>query len=80
MNPTLNAAAPAPRRFRYRNYFRWLILPPEGAAEFGLYDRSFETKKAALAYQKKVKAKFPQEPCGLIDTGQWHDYLGRIIR
>ena len=46
-------------------------MPPEGAAEHGFFDRSFSTKKEALAYQKKVKAKFPEAPCCLIDLGRW---------
>jgi len=55
-------------------------MPPEGASDDGLFDRSFENKKKAVAYQKKVKARFPDEPCCLIDTGRWYDALGRIIR
>ena len=65
---------------RYRNHFRWRIMPPDGAAEHGFFDRSFENKKKAVAYQKQVKAKFPNEPCCLIDQGRWHDSFGRIIR
>ena len=65
---------------RYRNHFRWRVMPPEGASEHGLFDSSFENKKAALAYQKKVKARFPNEPCCLVDLGRWHDSFGRIIR
>jgi hypothetical protein len=63
---------------RYRNHFRWRVMPPEGAE--GLFDHSFENKKAALAYQKKVKARYPDQPCCLVDLGRWHDALGRIIR
>ncbi len=55
-------------------------MPPDGAAEQGLYDRSFETKKQAVTYQKKVKAKFPNEPCCLIDMGRWYDSLGHILK
>lgn len=55
-------------------------MPPNGASEHGLFDRSFENKKQAVAYQKKVKARFPDEPCCLIDMGRWHDSFGRIIR
>ena len=65
---------------RYRNHFRWRIMPPEGASEHGYYDRSFENKKKAVEYQKRVKAKFPNDPCCLIDMGRWRDSLGRIIR
>ena len=64
---------------RYRNHFRWRIMPPEGASEQGFFDRSFENKKKAVAYQKQVKAKFPNAPCCLIDMGRWMDSLGRII-
>jgi hypothetical protein len=65
---------------KYRNHFRWRIMPPDHAAEQGFFDRSFSTKKEALAYQKKVKARFPNEPCCLIDSGRWYDSFGHIIR
>ncbi len=65
---------------RYRNHFRWRVMPPEGASEQGFFDHSFGSKKEALAYQKKVKAKFPDHPCCLIDTGRWYDSLGNIVR
>lgn len=55
-------------------------MPPEGASEQGFFDHSFGSKKEALAYQKKVKAKFPDHPCCLIDTGRWYDSLGNIVR
>ena len=55
-------------------------MPPDGAGEHGLFDRSFENKTKALAYQKQVKARFPDDPCCLIDMGRWHDSFGRIIR
>lgn len=55
-------------------------MPPEGASEHGLFDRSFENKTKALAYQKQVKARFPDAPCCLVDLGRWHDSFGRIIR
>ena len=73
---------PLPERgpIRYRNHFRWRVMPPEGASEQGFFDRSFENNKEAVAYQKQVKAKFPDAPCCLIDMGRWHDSLGRIIR
>jgi hypothetical protein len=69
-----------PRKpIRYRNHFRWRVMPPDGAAKDGFFDRSFENKEAAVKYQKKVKAKYPSEPCCLLDTGRWHDSMGRII-
>ena len=43
---------------RYRNHFRWRVMPPDHASEHGFFDRSFENKKKAVAYQKRVKAKF----------------------
>jgi hypothetical protein len=64
---------------RYRNHFRWRIMPPEGASELGFFDRSFENKKEAVEYQKRVKAKFPNDPCSIIDMGRWFDSLGRPI-
>jgi hypothetical protein len=71
---------PATRsQIRYRNHFRWRIIPPEGAADQGFTDRSFENKKKALKYQKLVKAKFPDAACCLIDTGRWYDSFGRAI-
>ena len=54
-------------------------MPPDGADAFGLFDRSFSNKQDALAYQKQVKARFPDEPCCLIDTGRWFDSFGHII-
>jgi len=65
---------------KYRNHFRWRIMPPEHASEQGFHDRSFENKQEALKYQKRVKAQFPNDPCALIDTGRWYDSFGRIIR
>ena len=55
-------------------------MPPEGAVEHGFFDHSFTRKKEAVAFQKKVKAKFPQAPCCLVDLGRWMDSFGRIIR
>lgn len=80
MNSTIQTPPLTRSPIRYRNHFRWRVMPPDGAAAEGFYDRSFETKKKAVAYQKKVKAKFPDEPCCLIDTGRWYDSMGRIIR
>ena len=64
---------------RYRNPFRWRVMPPDGASKDGFYDRSFSNKPDAVAYQKRVKAKYPGEPVCLIDTGRWYDSLGRMI-
>jgi hypothetical protein len=55
------------------------VIPPDGASAHGFFDRSFETKEKALAYQKRVKARFPDEACCLIDTGRWYDSFGRPI-
>lgn len=84
MNATIpgNALERSPLQrgpIRYRNYFRWRIMPPEEAAEQGFFDRSFENKKQAVAYQKQVKAKFPNSPCSIIDMGRWFDSFGRPI-
>lgn len=79
MTTTIEAPALQRGPIRYRNPFRWRVMPPEGAAEEGLFDRSFESKKRALAYQKRVKARFPDEPCSLVDLGRWHDSFGRPI-
>jgi hypothetical protein len=59
------------RSIRYRNHFRWRIMPPEGASELGFFDRSFENKKQAVEYQKRVKATFPHAPVCIIDMGRW---------
>jgi hypothetical protein len=64
---------------RYRNHFRWRIRAPDEAVKEGFFDRSFENKKKALENQKRVKAKFPNAPCCLIDTGKWFDSFGRPI-
>ncbi len=64
---------------RYRNHFRWRILPPEGAIKEGFLDKSFENKAKALKYQKQVKRRLPNEPCCLIDTGRRYDSFGRPI-
>ena len=78
MNETKGTLERSP--IRYRNHFRWRIMPPEGAAEQGFFDRSFARKKEAVAYQKRVKGKFPDAPCCLVDLGRWMDSFGRIIR
>jgi hypothetical protein len=54
-------------------------MPPEGAADQGFFDRSFENKKKAVEYQKRVKAKFPSAPVCIIDLGRWMDSFGRPI-
>ncbi len=70
----------APRRpIRYRNHFRWRVMPPDGASQHGFLDRSFENKKAAVKYQKRVKTKFPDDPVALVDLGRWYDSFGRPI-
>ena len=65
---------------RYRNHFRWRIMPPDEAVEQGFFDRSFPNKQKATTYQKRVKAKYPNALCCLIDTGKWLDALGNIVR
>ena len=65
---------------RYRNPFRWRVMPPEQAAMEGFFDRSFGNKKRAVAYQRRVKERFPNEACCLVDTGRWYDSLGNTIR
>ena len=69
---------PAPKRLiRYRNDFRWRILPPDEAVQAGFLDKGFETKKQAVKYQRRIKEKFPGLPCCLIDTGRFYDSMGR---
>lgn len=63
---------------RYKNEFRWRVMPPEEANEAGFFDRSFGSKKKAMEYQKQVKARFPDQPCALCDTGRYFDDFGRI--
>ena len=79
MSITVQAPTLVRGPIRYRNHFRWRVMPPDGAAQEGFFDRSFETKKEALAYQKKVKTKFPEEACCLLDTGRWFDSSGKPI-
>ncbi len=79
MSITIQAPPLVRGPIRYRNHFRWRVMPPDGAAQEGFFDRSFETKKKAVAYQKQVKAKFPEAPCCLLDTGRWFDSSGKSI-
>jgi hypothetical protein len=62
---------------RHRNQWPWRVMPPEEAAAEGFFDRSFGNKKQAVAFQKQVKNRFPDEPCCLIHTGRYFDALGR---
>lgn len=73
---------PAPVRspIRYRNHFRWRVMPPDGAPNHGFFDRSFPNKRKALEYQKRVKRRFPGQPCCLVDTGRWYTSTGAMIR
>ena len=64
---------------RYRNEFRWRVMPCEAAAVEGYFDRGFGSKAQALAYQKLVKTLFPNEMCCLCDTGRYYDALGHIF-
>ena len=80
MNLTVDRSPLQRGPIRYRNHFRWRVMPPDGASELGLFDRSFENKAKALAYQIQVKTRFPNEPCSLVDLGRWTDSFGHIIR
>ncbi len=71
---------PMQRTIRYRNDFRWRVMPPDEAVRQGFLDRCFENKKKAVTYQKRVKARWPNQPCCLVDLGRWHDSMGRPIR
>ena len=64
---------------RYRNHFRWRVMPPDEAVKQGWLDKAFENKAKALNYQKEVKRRFPNQPCCFLDTGRWYDSMGRII-
>ena len=61
---------------RYRNEFRWRVMPGQVAAADGYFDRGFGSKAKALAYQKLVKTLFPEETCCLCDTGRYYDADG----
>ncbi len=63
---------------RYKNLFRWRIMPAEKAVAEGYYDRGFSNKAKALAYQKLIKTLFPEDLCALCDTGRYYDMLGHI--
>lgn len=65
---------------RYKNDFRWRVMPPDKAVEEGYFNRSFGNKKKAEAYQKLIKTLYPDEPCSLCDTGKYYDAEGRIYR
>lgn len=64
---------------RYKNEFRWRVMPPDQAVEQGYYSRSFPNKKKAVAYQRLIKTLFPGEPCCLCDTGKYYDAHGHIF-
>lgn len=64
---------------RYRNEFRWRVMPGEKAVADGYCDRGFGNKVKALAYQKLIKTLFPGEPCALCDTGKYYDAHGHIF-
>jgi hypothetical protein len=63
---------------RYKNDFRWRVMPPDKAVADGYYDRSFGNKTKALAYQKLIKTLYPDEPCALCDTGKYHGAHGHV--
>lgn len=63
---------------RYKNDFRWRVMPPEKAEAEGYFTRSFGNKAKAIAYQKLIKTLYPDEPCALCDTGRYYDAEGRI--
>jgi hypothetical protein len=69
--------APRPMH-RYKNEFRWRVMPCEKAVADGYCDRGFGNKAKALAYQKLIKTLFPSEPCALCDTGRYYDAHGHI--
>lgn len=47
---------------RYRNHFRWRVMPPDGAPNHGFFDRSFPNKRKAQEYQKRVKNRSQVNP------------------
>jgi len=59
----LERSLPERGPIRYRNHFRWRIMPPERASEQGFFDHSFENKKKALDYQKRVNRRMELELC-----------------
>ena len=63
---------------RYKNDFRWRVMPSEKAVNEGYFDRGFGNKAKALAYQKLIKTLFPDDVCGLCDTGRYYDAFGHI--
>jgi len=63
---------------RYRNEFRWRVMPPEKAEAEGYFTRGFGNKAKALAYQKLIKTLYPDEPCALCDTGRYYDTKDHI--
>ena len=75
MESTIETPSPL---HRYKNLFRWRVMPPDAAVEQGYYNRGFGNKQKALAYQKLIKTLFPDDPCALCDTGRYYDMLGHI--
>lgn len=65
---------------RYKNEFRWRVMPPEKAEAEGYFTRGFGNKVKALAYQRLIKTLYPDEPCSLCDTGRYYDAHGHIYR
>ena len=65
---------------RYRNHFRWRIMPPEGASEQGFFDRSFETRRKPSSIKSRLKPSSPMLRVLWSILGRWMDSLGRIIR
>lgn len=63
---------------RYKNDFRWRVMPPDKAEADGYFTRAFGNKQKALAYQKLIKTLYPDEVCCLCDTGKYYDAHGHI--
>lgn len=61
----------------YKNEWPWRVMPCNAAQAEGFFDKGFRSKKQALAYQKMVKQRFPDEPCALVFMGRYFDALGR---
>jgi hypothetical protein len=51
MNTIISTPSLERSPIKYCNHFRWRVMPLDGAAAEGFYDRSFENKKKAVAYQ-----------------------------
>ena len=63
----------------YKHPFPWHVLPGDSALQSGrFFERYFSHRRAAVAYQRRVKTAFPEEPCALTRLRVW-EACGRLF-